>query len=208
MGQARRPLRVVRFRNGLPLLHWYEGNIWVSDWIAGGSMGLSDKQKVFCQEYIVDLNPRTAAKRAGFQKWRTEGPKLLEAPAVKEEIQRLMDERAERVAHTADDVLRRLLNIDRMDIADIIGDDGSFKPVKEWPLIWRTTISAFEVTELKSSTDVAGFLKKVKLPDKLKVVELIGRHINVSAFRENVQMSANLSGIDALHAMRVKGGVP
>lgn len=171
-------------------------------------MALNDRQKVFCQEYIVDLNPRTAAKRAGYHKWRTEGPKLLEVPAVKEEIQRLMDERAERVSHTADDVLRRLLNIDRMDIADILDDDGSFKPVKDWPLIWRTTISAFEVTELKSSTDVAGFLKKVKLPDKLKVVELIGRHINVSAFRENVQMNANLSGIDALHAMRVKGGVP
>lgn len=171
-------------------------------------MALSAKQKVFCQEYLVDLSPRTAAKRAGFKKWRSEGPKLFEIPAVKEEIQRLMDERANRIEFTADDVLRRLLDIDRMDIADILEDDGNFKPIAEWPLVWRTTISAFEITELRSSTDVAGFLKKAKLPDKLKVVELIGRHINVSAFRENVQMNANLSGIDALHAMRVKGGAP
>lgn len=171
-------------------------------------MALNDKQKIFCQEYIIDLNPRTAAKRAGYHKWRTEGPKFLEVPAIQEEIQRLMDARSQRAAYTADDVLRRLIEIDRMDIADILEDDGTFKPVKDWPSVWRTTISAFEVTELRSSTDVAGFLKKAKLPDKLKVAELIGRHINVSAFRENVQMNANLSGIDALHAMRVKGGVP
>lgn len=171
-------------------------------------MALSDREKLFCQEYTVDLNPRTAAKRAGYPKWRIDGPKLFELPAIKECIQQLMDERAKRLAYTADDILRRLLDIDAMDIADIMEDDGTFKPVQDWPKVWRMSVSSFEVAELKSSTDVAGFLKKAKLPDKLKVIELIGRHINVSAFRENVQMNANLSGIDALHAMRIKGGVP
>lgn len=172
-------------------------------------MALTEREDRFCQEYLVDLNPRTAAKRAGYTKWRSEGPRLLEAPAIQSRIEKLKAERAARVAHTADDVLRRLLAIDKMDIADIIDEEtGAFKPVHEWPMVWRVSISAFEVTELKSSTDVAGFLKKAKLPDKLKVIELIGKHIGVNAFRDNTQMNVNLSGIDALHAMRVKGGVP
>ena len=195
---------MVRLRYGLPLLHWHADSVCIYYRIGGWIVSLTDREKLFCKEYLIDLRPRAAAKRAGYRHWRTEGPELLESPAIKEYVGELMAAREERLQYTADDVLRRLLEIDQLDIADIMADDGTLLPIVEWPRAWRTVISGFEVAELKSSTDVAGFLKKIKLPDKLKVIEMIGRHLGVSAFRENVNQTVNLSGIDALHAARVQ----
>lgn len=69
---------------------------------------LSKKQEAFCREYLIDLNGTQAATRAGYSK-RTaneQAARLLTNVSVRSHIKRLMDERAERVGRTADDVLR------------------------------------------------------------------------------------------------------
>jgi phage terminase small subunit len=40
----------------------------------------------------------------------------------------------------------RLVEIDQMDVIDILNDDGSLKPIREWPKIWRTTLSGFDLS--------------------------------------------------------------
>jgi phage terminase small subunit len=68
---------------------------------------LSDKQKMFCKEYIVDLNATQACIRAGYSEKTAKqiGCENLSKPYLQDEIAKLIKEREERVQLTADKVL-------------------------------------------------------------------------------------------------------
>lgn len=68
---------------------------------------LSPKQRMFCQEYIIDLNQTQAAIRAGYspKTANEQASRLLANVNIKEYVQSLMDERIERTEITADYVL-------------------------------------------------------------------------------------------------------
>src|SRR5690606_14064636 len=105
-------------------------------------------------------------------------------------IAELQAERSKRTALDADYVLRRLAEIDQMDFIDIMDDDMSLKPLSQWPKVWRQYLSSFELAELFEGRGderaMVGVLKKIKWPDKVKNLELLGKHVSINAFRERV----------------------
>ncbi len=72
---------------------------------------LNKQRKLFCQEYIIDLNATAAAIRAGYSKKtaRQIGSKLLTLVDIQEEIQQRMDERSTRTEIDSDDILKSIL---------------------------------------------------------------------------------------------------
>tara|TARA_R110000751_G_scaffold91926_2_gene180100 strand:+ start:1746 stop:2165 length:420 start_codon:yes stop_codon:yes gene_type:complete len=68
---------------------------------------MNDRQKSFCNEYIVDLNSAQAAIRAGYsaKTARTIGSKLLTNIDIQDAIRLRMDERSESTGITADYVI-------------------------------------------------------------------------------------------------------
>lgn len=40
-----------------------------------------------------------------------------------------------------------------MDVLDILNDDGGLKPIREWPKIWRTTLSGFDLSSTIMNMD-------------------------------------------------------
>ena len=156
---------------------------------------------------MKDFNGCRSAIAAGYSKRScgTLSTRLLKRVEVKNKIELLKAEKAKENKVDASYVLNRLLEIDKMDALDILTDDGFVKPISQWPLIWRQFISGFEVTETffgvdpskrgpkpknqKDDARLVGMLKKVKWPDKVKNLELIGRHVNVMAFRENLSLT-------------------
>lgn len=152
---------------------------------------LTDRQELFCREYLVDLNATQAVIRAGYSPKNAGycGSHLLDNPDVKNRIAELMDERNEVLNIDSDYVLRRLEEIDKLDIADILDGDGNVLPVGNWPEAWRTSVSAIEVTQVRTAGETTSCLKKVKLPDKLRNLELLGKHTDVSAFGNRVEIT-------------------
>ncbi len=150
-------------------------------------MALTDKQEMFCREYLIDLNATQAAIRAGYSEKtaRASGCENLTKPDIQNRIAELKAERNEKVNVDAAYVLRRLIEIDEMDVLDILLANGELKPIAQWPKVWRTTLSGMDVTEMAG--DAAGLLKKVKWPDKVKNLELLGKHVTVQAFKDNVK---------------------
>ena len=157
-------------------------------------MALTDKQEMFCREYLVDLNATQAAIRAGYSDKTANriAAQLLSKLDIGKRIQELKSERGERLEVDADYVLKRLVEIDQMDVADILLSNGEMKPIKDWPKVWRITLSGIDVTEMAG--DAAGLLKKIKWPDKVKNLELLGKHISVQAFREQVKNEHDVVG--------------
>ncbi|MDQ0019010.1 terminase small subunit [[Curtobacterium] plantarum] len=148
---------------------------------------LTDKQELFAREYLKDLNATQAAIRAGYsvKSAQEQASRLLSNVMVQSRISGLKADRNEEVGIDAAYVLRRLVEIDQMDVLDILLPNGELKPIKEWPKTWRTTLSGMDVTEMAG--DDPGFLKKIKWPDKVKNLELLGKHVTVQAFKENVK---------------------
>lgn len=84
-------------------------------------MALNDKQEMFCREYLVDLNATQAAIRAGYSEKTANriAAQLLSKLDIEKRIQELMNRRSERLDIDADYVLKRLVDIDQMDVLDI-----------------------------------------------------------------------------------------
>ncbi|EMM7151726.1 terminase small subunit [Pseudomonas aeruginosa] len=150
-------------------------------------MALTKKQRLFVDEYLIDLNATQAAIRAGYSIRRaTEiGYQLLQRPEVAQAIQAAMAERSKRTEVEADYVIRRLREIDEMDVLDILEDDGSFRSIRDWPRAWRQFLSGIEIAELFEGRGddrrIAGVLRKVKWPDKLRNLELLSRHVGTES---------------------------
>ena len=162
-------------------------------------MALTDKQEMFCREYLIDLNATQAAIRAGYSDntARKIGSENLTKPDIAQRIIDLKSERNERVEINADYVLRRLVEIDEMDVLDILKDDGGLKMVHEWPKVWRTTLSGLDILTTVTNFDettMENILKKIKWPDKVKNLELLGKHVAVQAFREQVKTEHDVGG--------------
>jgi len=156
-------------------------------------MALNDKQEMFCREYLVDLNATQAAIRAGYSEKTANriAAQLLSKLDIEKRIQELMNRRSERLDIDADYVLKRLVDIDQMDVLDILHDDGGIKPIHEWPKVWRTSLSGMDLAEMFESKDgerdLVDIMKKIKWPDKVKNLELLGKHVKVQAFKEQIE---------------------
>jgi len=146
---------------------------------------LTDKQEMFCREYIVDLNATQAAIRAGYSEKTANriASDNLSKVVIQERIAELMKERSKKVDVSAQYVLERLHQIDQLDVLDIMKDDlTGFRLLSEWPKSWRISINAIDIKRMVDAESVEAVIEKIKWPDKTKNLELLGKHVDVSAF--------------------------
>lgn len=164
-------------------------------------MALTDKQEMFCLEYIKDLNATQASIRAGYSEStaRQIGSDNLSKIDIQNRIAELMEQRRTDVKVDANYVLKRLVEIDSLDVADIVNENGDIKPISQWSKAWRTSVNAIDVSVINTG-DIEAFLKKVKMPDKLKNLELLGKHIDVQAFKEKVENNVISPFMDIMKA--------
>ena len=156
-------------------------------------------QEAYCQSYIKSPeNQSQAAIDAGFSPntAHVKASVMMRDERIQKRIAELMEERNKRNRVSADYVLMRLVEIDQMDVLDILNDDGSLKPIREWPKIWRTTLSGFDLSSTimnMNEDSIETILKKIKWPDKVKNLELIGKHVDVNAFKERLEVSGTVT---------------
>lgn len=152
---------------------------------------LTPKQQRFVEEYLIDLNATQAAIRAGYSEKTAKsiGQENLTKPDIQKAIEEAQNKRQEQTQIDAAYVLKRLVEIDQMDVLDIMDDQMKIRPVNEWPKVWRQYVVNLENLEL---SDGEGCFKKIKWPDKVKNLELLGRHVSVGAFKDKIEHSGKL----------------
>ncbi|MDR5611369.1 MAG: terminase small subunit, partial [Arsenophonus sp.] len=72
-------------------------------------------------------------------------------------------------------------------------ESGDLRPIKDWPKVWRTTLSGFDIAAIRVDGAEA-LLKKIKWPDKIKNLELLGKHVSVQAFRDQIKNEHDVVG--------------
>ena len=133
---------------------------------------LTELQKRFVAEYLVDLNATQAAKRAGYKDPNI-GRQLITNNNVSEAIQKAIARREERTQITQDMVLRELAAIGFAKATDyvtiesgqvVINDTASLTDAQ------RGAIASIERTKYGT---------KVRLHDKVRALEKLGEHLGM-----------------------------
>lgn len=162
-------------------------------------MALTPKQKIFADEYLIDLNATRAYKVAypkvkKDESARVNGSKLLTNTNVVAYIDERMKEREKRTEITQDRVLQELAKLGFFDIRKLFDDSG--KPLDITGLDDETAacIAGLEVMDVYDGSgedkEFVGYVKKYKLSDKLKALEMLGRHLGM--FKDKLELSGGL----------------
>lgn len=168
---------------------------------------LTPKQRAFVEQYLIDLNATAAYKRAGFKSKghsaEANAAKLLKNSRVAAAIEVAMKARSERTLIGADNVLRELARIAFFDIGNALTPEGALKPLDQMDEDTRRAIAGFEVASLFEEGEHTGFVKKVKIADKLRALELLGKHLGL--FEERIKVSGDEQNPLQLLIRRVQG---
>ncbi len=128
--------------------------------------------------------PTQAALRAGYAEntAQHQASRLLGNVGVSRRLLEALEERNERVRVKSDWVLKHLGELAEVDVAMLFDGDYELRPLDDLPDAARRLIASVEFEPGQGRK-----VRKLKLLDRLKVLELIGKHVDVSAFRENVR---------------------
>ena len=165
---------------------------------------LTDKQKLFCREYIVDFNGTRAYKAAKFKVSSDNSAavlagKLLRNIHIQECIKKLAQQHQENVGLNAEWVLQELMKVAGVDIKDVYDDAGNLKPIHEIEDSARRAIASIETEELyegfgKDRVQI-GHTKKIRYWDKLKALDLLGKHLKLFSDRVEIEAGKSLEDL-------------
>ena len=149
---------------------------------------LTEKQKRFCEEYIVDLNATQAAVRAGYSSKtaNSQATQILSITKVQEYLSELRSQQQDRVTVDADRVLIELAKIAFCGMGGVLesGPDGlTIKgDIAKSTLDAARSISIVEQRTENSKGVTTTKRASIQLHDRIKALELLGKYLG--AFSE------------------------
>lgn len=161
---------------------------------------LTPKQERFVEEYLVDLNATQAAIRAGYSpKSANEiAAENLAKPSIRARIDQAIAERSRRTGINQDRVIRELARIALVNPRDVINFNEA--TVNEYAS--EDDLAAIQSVKVKSSSSENGEMieREVRLNDKIKALELLGKHLGM--FKDKVEISGAVDvGMDKLNSI-------
>lgn len=147
---------------------------------------MKEKDRIFAEEYLIDLNASAAALRAGFapatarnaSEWIREGG-AREKKGLRQLVEKRMAERSRRTGVSEDRVIMELAKIAFANPADVIDADtgGIRDDVRPEDL---AAVASVKVREGRVEE------REVRMADKTRALELLGRHLGM--FKDNVEV--------------------
>lgn len=152
---------------------------------------MTAKQERFVQEYLIDLNATQAAIRAGYspKTAQEQSARLLSKVMIQTAISKAQAERSRRTGINQDRVIRELAKVAFLNPVDVIDmDDATIQGQAN-----RDDTACIASVKVKTIPTDDGPIteREVKTYDKLKALELLGKHLGMFTDK-----------------LKVKGGVP
>lgn len=159
---------------------------------------LTDKQKKFCEEYLIDLNATQAAIRAGYSEDSAAviGCENLIKPNIQEYIQKKQKALSEKTGITHEMLLAEYAKIAFIDIREYYDQNGNLLMPHELSDKAAAALAGIDIDEIyefiNGSKQKIGETKKIKLQSKLSALDSIGKHLGFFAV-DNSQKAVNVS---------------
>lgn len=153
-------------------------------------MALTKKQKIFAEEYLIDLNATQAAIRAGYstESAGSIASELLKKPDIRARIDKAMAERSRRTGVNQDRIVMELAKVAFANPTDLINTGDA--TVKEDAA--RDDTAAISAVKVKCIQTDDGLIeeREIRMADKLKALELLGKHVGM--FSDKLVLAAEV----------------
>jgi phage terminase small subunit len=139
---------------------------------------LTDRQKTFIDEYMIDLNGTGAARRAGYaESCSSQAWHLLQVREIREEIDRRIAERRAQTKLTHAHIEGMLLDLATVEPLDIWDEQGNIRPLQDIPPHARRAIKSIKRVEKEHFITGQMEVKlEIELWDKKGAIELLGKY--------------------------------
>lgn len=175
------------------------------------SHGLTPKESRFIQEYLLDLNAAHAAIRAGYSEHTAKeiGYQILKKEAVQEAVTKAITQRSKRTQITQDKVLKELARIAFSDMDDFaLVEDGKLTLIDSTArksgrskVIKKITQSESQSSGVEGSS--SSMSQGLELHDKLKALELLGKHLKM--FKDTIDIQGKMTLADLVAGSKDDG---
>ena len=98
-------------------------------------------------------------------------------------------------------MLRELAKVAFFDVRKALNNDGSIKAISEFDDDTAAALVSLDVVELNG--DEGGVIRKVRLADKLRALELIGKHLGM--FSDRIKVSGDAENPLSVLIRKVQG---
>jgi phage terminase small subunit len=179
-------------------------------------MMLAPKQARFVEEYIVDLNAKQAAIRAGYSPRTAEvqASRLLRYAQVQEALQAAIQARSNRTQITADRVVTELAKLAFSNIFDLVTvrSDGSVfvdlsrVPRDQVAALHEVTIDEFAERSGEEARKVRRI--RIKLCDKKSALDSLARHLGMVIHRRELRDMRAANATRQQRLERIRGYPP
>lgn len=159
---------------------------------------MTEAQKRFCDEYLIDLNATRAYKKAypSCKKDETansNSSRLLRNAKVQAYIQEQKAQIQEKINITKEQVINQIARIAFGDIRKLYNDAGGLKNIQDLDDDAAAIVAGIETTEefdgYGQDREQIGYTKKVKIASKDKALEMLGKYFG--AFTEKIDLSSD-----------------
>jgi len=154
---------------------------------------LTPDKRMFVLEYLKDFKTGPASLRAGLAE--SAGRRFVGELDIQQAIEEQMAERTARIQIDADWVLVQLASMFNADLADIFyPGTNDLRPVHEWPEVWRRMTTGVKIdnkTIGRGDNATEYTVKDIKILDRMRALENIGKHTDVKAFTERIEVSTD-----------------
>lgn len=150
---------------------------------------MTEKQKIFADEYLIDLNA-TRAYRVAYSSVKKEqtaaaaAARMLRNVNVAAYIQKRMEERQKRTEVTQDRVVQELAAIAFAKATDYVEIVNGYVKIKD-----TRSLSEEQIRAIAGIKEGANGIE-IKLNDKEKSLEMLGRHLGM--WNDKIQMSGQI----------------
>ena len=169
---------------------------------------MTQKQQQFIIEYLKDFNGTQAAIRAGYspKTAQVQSAKLLSKGKVAAAVAQQTQARLEKADLTAERTLEEMRRLAFANVQDLFDAAGNLRPIHTLTREQAACIASLEVI-VKNAAAGDGhqdIVHKVKVWDKPRTLELLGKHFALLVDRVKVEGDEAL--IAALHSGRARAG--
>lgn len=162
---------------------------------------LTDKQKLFCLYYAKSFNATRSYQKAyggDYLSACTCGPRLLQKVAIKDEIMRMKEERYAKVLLKPSDIFQKYMDIAFADMTDFV--EFGNKEVTKVDGEGEEYDAIVSHVHIKNDNEVDGTIisevskgregVKVKLADRMRALDWLTEHMNMSTDRQKAELDA------------------
>jgi len=155
---------------------------------------LTIRERLFVAEYLIDLDAPAAALRAGYAPGTAKTHSYtwvsdpVRKPQIYQAVKVAIEERTERILVDADWVLQELVGLYQANHASFLkrNEDGTYEyNLKDCTPRQLAAIEGLHLTRKVSADGDTTTRTRMVLPDKLKLLKMIGDHVDIQAFSEH-----------------------